>query len=27
MTMTRMTNDDISKHGKHRLFTSEDNLV
>jgi len=25
--MTRMTNDDISKHGKHRLFTSEDNLV
>jgi len=25
--MARMTNDDISKHGKHRLFTSEDNLV
>jgi len=25
--MARMTSDDISKHGKHRLFTSEDNLV
>jgi len=25
--MARMTSDDISKHGKHRLFSSEDNLV
>jgi len=27
MTIARMTSDDISKHGKHRLFSSEDNLV
>jgi len=25
--MARMTSDDILKHGKHRLFSSEDNLV
>jgi len=25
--MARMTSDDILKHGKHRLFSCEDNLV